>query len=341
VLKPANPIPAGKKVKCPRCGTTFPVADEEAAAPAKAGAAPAGAVKKKPGDAPRPTRKPDKQAAPAADEDDEGGTYALADAHDAKKDDDDDDAPDIDYAPDTSIKDLRGPAQAAIIQPTNLMIGAGVAGFLGWLAVLIVLTIPVLFPIETEEGTKDAPKPILKISKGLGAIGDEFAPPPGDQKPAHKPNVSFYQFLGNDLSSVGLYTWWMFILFPVLFPIVLGMAYTSLQTYGAVRAQNLESRGWGLAGSIMGMIPLSIAGLATFVGMIFSFLLNMILDDEDTITWTVYGIYIIIGLLQIAAAVYTLMTLVRPEVIDGFEFVPDMDDVKAEKKEKPRRKKRR
>jgi predicted Zn finger-like uncharacterized protein len=342
VLKPANPIAAGKKVKCPRCGTVFPVTDEEAeATPARAGA-----VKKKPGDAPRPATKSDKQpAATSGDDDDEGGIYALADAPDATTTtDEDEERPEIDYAPDTSIKDLRGPAQAAVIQPTNMMIGAGVAGFIGWLALLVVFTIPVLFPIESDEGTKDAPKNILKIQKGIGMMGDE-AFVPEQQKPAgstDKANVSFYQFMGNDLSNVALYAWYMFLL--MMFPIFLCMVYTSLQTYGAVRAQNLESRGWGIASSIMGMIPLSIAGLACFVTMIFSFVLNMLLDDEDTIQWTIYGIWVIFGLLQIAAAVYTLITLVRPEVIDGFEYVPDMEkeeEEKEEKRERPRRKKRR
>ena len=336
VLKPANPIAVGKRVKCPRCGTTFPVTDEDAEpAPAKARA---GAVKKA-GDA----AKPGKQPAPTGgDDDDEGGTYALAGGEGHGTGDEDDGAPEIDYAPDTSIKDLRGPAQAAVIQPTNMMIAAGVSGFLGWLACLIVFTIPVLFPIELDEGSKDAQKPILIIQRGLGGVGDEvFAGAGQTNKPpgTDKPTVSFYQFMGNDLSNVAMYAWYMFIL--MMCPILLGMAYTSLQTYGAVRAQNLESRQWGIAASIMGMLPISVGGLALFICMIASFVLNMLLDDDDTINYIVYGVSAILALLQIAAAVYTLMTLVRPEVIDGFEFVPDMENINPKKKDKPRRKKRR
>jgi predicted Zn finger-like uncharacterized protein len=339
VLKPANPIAAGKKVKCPKCGTTFPVeAEGAAAAPAKARAAAPGAVKKKPSDAPKPDKKP----APGTGDDDEGGTYAFLGGPTEVREEDDD-PPEIDYAPDTSIKDLRGPAQAAVIQPTNMMIGAGVVGFLGWLAMLIVFTIPVLLPVETEEGTKDLPKPILQIPQGLGVLGQEVFAQQDQQKPTgstEKANVSFYQFLGYDFSIVGQYAWYMFLVTWV-FVVFLGAGYTSIQTYGAVRAQNLESRGWGIASSIMGMIPISVIGIATFVGMIISFVLNMLLDDDDTVNWTIYGVATIIALLQIAAAVYTLITLVRPEVIDGFEYVPDIDDIKVEKKDKPRRKKRR
>jgi predicted Zn finger-like uncharacterized protein len=379
VLRPAQPIAPGKKVKCPRCGTTFSVVDKGADTDRdEAEAPPPGAVKKKPdGAAPQPARKPGTQAAgnrpgtqaagnrpgtqaagrpappapsapPSADDDDGPGTYGLQGGSDAPKkegggDDEDDGPPEIDYAPDTSIKDLRGPAQAAVIQPTNFLIALGVAGFLGWLALLIICLIPVLFPIETDEGSKDAPKDILKLSRGLGVAGEEFnpgigGPPPG---PKEKVNVSFYNYttFGWDMSQLAMYAWFMFIL--MMLPILLGMIYAAVQTYGAVSAQNLESRQWGLVSSIMAFIPISMGGFFMVLTMILSFILNMLLDDTELIDWTVYGIGIIIGLLSIAAGIYCLMTLIREDVIAGYEFVPDIDDIKADKKGKSKKKKKR
>ncbi len=337
VLRPAKPLAPGKKVKCPKCGNIFEAVDSDADGSSEP--APAAAVKKKLAGSAKPEKKPEKKPAPGTDEDDEGGTYGLAGGTDAEKDEDEEDKPDITYAPDTSIKDLRGPAQSAVIQPTNLLIGAGVGGFLGYLTLLIILTIPFLFPIETDEGTKDRPKSILKIDRGLGKAGMEvFAGAPEKPKdPNDKGNVSFYQFQGTDFAMVAMYEWYMFIF--MMMPLVLGMAYTSVQTYGIVRAQNLESRSWGIASSIMAMIPFSLLGLAGVICMFASFMLNMFMDDLEMVDWTVYGIAAVLGLAQIAAAVYILMVLMRPEVIEGFEFVPDMEDVKPKKKDKARRRK--
>ncbi len=338
VLKPAKPIAVGKKVKCPKCETTFTVEEEERDdQPKNAKAAPAaGAVKKKPVESGKPEKKPDQKPAPSTDEDDEGGTYTLKEGHEKK---DDEEEPVINYATDTSIKDLRGPAQAAVIKPTNMLIGAGVAGFLGWIAILIILCIPVLFPLDTDEGTKDYLKPVLRIKKGFGYVAEEVGPQLQQPVSHEKDNVSFYQFLDVDYRLLSLYAWYTFIF--MMAPIGVGMCYSAIQTFGIVKAQNLESRQWGIAGCIMAFIPFNLIGLGMCVGMLAHFLLNMIFDEKETVEHVVYGIGIILSLLQIGAAVYCLMTLVRPEVIDGFEFVPDVDDVKVEKKPKPRRKKRR
>ena len=43
-------------------------------------------------------------------------------------------------------------------------------GFVIGLILLIVLCIPFLFPIETDEGTKDRPKSILRIDRAFGNI---------------------------------------------------------------------------------------------------------------------------------------------------------------------------
>ena len=335
VLKPAKPLPAGKKVKCPKCGTTFTVGDDAAdtAPPPKVKAAPAPTALKK-----KPEKKPDKPPAEEPGEDEEGGTYGIAGGDEKKEDEEE--GPAISYAPDTSIKDLRGPAQAAIIKPTNQMLLCGAIGFLGWLALLIILLVPVLFPIEPDEGDKDTPKPVLQFGKGLGSFGDDyFGPPPQKPENKDKENVSLYMFMGRDLAKLALFPWYMIIF--LLLPILLGMCYSAVQTFGTVRAQNLESRPWGIAASIMAMIPANMGGTVMVVCMLISFLMNMVVDDPDTIAYMIYFIGGILFLLQIGAGVYLLVTLMNEDVIAGFAFVPDTEDVKAKKKDKPRRKKQR
>src|SRR5262245_60681239 len=104
VLRPAKPVEPGKKVRCPKCEAIFVAGEEEEdesneikvveeeerpkkkkKAKAKAKAEPA----------------PDKNAASGEDEE---GTYSLL------RDNEDEEKPEIEYAPEQTIKDLRGPA---------------------------------------------------------------------------------------------------------------------------------------------------------------------------------------------------------------------------------------
>ena len=345
VLRPAKPIAPGKKVKCPKCGSTFEVPEasgDESSEEDGVTRAPA-AIKNKAGArAPAPkkvAKQPEKKPTPGADDDDdEGGTYSLAGGGGAGAEEEEA-KPDINYAPDTSIKDLRGPAQAAVIKPTNMLIGFGVVGFIGYLVLFIYFAIPVLFPIELDEGTKDFPKAVLKIDRGLGRAGVEgFGGAAGKSEATKdKANVSLYQFQGLDLGGIALFEWYMFLV--MMLPLFLGMAYASVQTYGIVKAQNLESRNWGVVASIMAMIPISFSGFGSVVILFVNFLMNMFMDDNDWIARLLIGNATILVLAQICAAVYCLRTLMRPEVIAGFEFVPDTEDVKAKKKDKSRRKK--
>jgi hypothetical protein len=268
------------------------------------------------------------------DDDEDGGTFGVSVEHKEEGDE-----PKINYAADKSIKDLRGPAQEAIIKSSNFLIGAGVGGFIGWITLFVMFAIPVVFPIDKDEGTKDNAKPILKIQRSLGWIGQPFdsslQAPVGAKK--EKENVSLYQFMGNDFRALVFYPWYTFLL--LMTPILFGMVYTSLQTFGVVRAQNLESRPWGIAASIMAMIPISIGGLSMVVCMFISFLFNMIVDEQDTVNMVVYGASGLIALAHIVGGALCLKVLMQEDVIKGFEYVPDGDDVKVKKKKKPKRKK--
>src|SRR5690348_14764281 len=92
VLRPAKPVAAGKKVRCPECDTVFVAGeDEEDDRPrrpaARKGAKPAAAGKK---------------SAPKKQEEEEVYGYIKD-----PDEEDEDRKPKIDYAPDESIRDLR------------------------------------------------------------------------------------------------------------------------------------------------------------------------------------------------------------------------------------------
>src|SRR5262245_47854314 len=117
VLKPARPVAPGKKVRCPKCDAVFVAGEEE---DGEAGIALADDEEAKPKKKPAPAKakaakdKPDAKAKKPAASEEEEGAYVLS------KDGDDDEKPDIEYAPNQSIKDLRGPAVAMLTSPTNL-----------------------------------------------------------------------------------------------------------------------------------------------------------------------------------------------------------------------------
>jgi predicted Zn finger-like uncharacterized protein len=129
VLKRADAIAAGKKIKCPKCAHVFAAVaideDDAVAAPAK----PQPKVKKpaapKPADAPAPK---------AFQDDDEGGpgVYLTAAVEEQEK-------VEIHYGSlrDKYHKSLKGPAMAQTVRPSNILIAWGI--LIGVLAVGTIL----------------------------------------------------------------------------------------------------------------------------------------------------------------------------------------------------------
>jgi predicted Zn finger-like uncharacterized protein len=322
VLQPAKPLPAGKSVKCPECGTRFTATEEEPAVPLKKPkrAAPDG----EDGGGRRPKKPAARKAAPAPakpappkpadDEDEEGGTYRFVDAGEHA----DDEKPEIEYAPDMSIKDLRGPAQAALVRPSNALILVGALGFFGWLLLLILILIPVLFPIDSDDNSDKSkpPKAVVAVEHGLAAVNDEKDPP---QEFTRDPSRrSMFNFFGINVSAIGVLAWYLFIL--ALTPIFLGMVYSAIVTYGGVKIQNLEGRGWGIAASIMVMLPINSWGFMMSTTILLQFLLSILLDDPRVPLIFLMGLETLIG---IAVGVWVLTTLMSEKVIKGYEYKPE------------------
>ena len=327
VLKPAKPLAAGKAVKCPECGTRFTVAEEAPAAPLKkpkqaAAVAPAdderkpkkSADGKKPA-AKKPAQAPVKPAAKKADDEDEdGGIYGYV-KEEAKEEED---KPDIEYAPDMSIKDLRGPAASALVQPSNALIAVSGLGFFGWVAFLLIILIPKVFPIDVEDGDKNKPaKAVIGLEHGLQNVNNSQDPTAEPTAP-DKSRKAMFNLFGLDLTLVAQFPIWAYLLW--LLPIFVGMVYSALVAYGAVKIQNLEGYGWGIASSIMVMLPVCIGGLMATTAILVIFLFGMVIDDVKFLYGVAIFILVVEKVLAILVGVWTLLTLLSEKVVKGYEY---------------------
>jgi hypothetical protein len=321
VLRPAKPLPEGKKVKCPKCATVFGAAEAADAAARKPQPA---AAKKGPPKGPALPR-------PGDEEEESKGIYGFEKSDEPEEEEDEDGKPKkpkINYAPDMSIKDLRGPAQAAVMKPSNALIFVGIMGFLGWLGLIVVLLIPVLFPLKDDDDGK--PRPTKAVGPGLaagaqGTSNSPFGGPPANRddkdKKKDEEKSSAFDVAGMDFGLLAVFAWWLLIL--AILPLVLGMVYCAVVTFGGVKMQNLESRAWGIASSILALLPFTTGGLMLLTAFLCNWLLNMLFDDPS------FSMYIAIVLMSIqtaialATGVWNLVILMRPEVIEGFEYVPE------------------
>ncbi len=324
VLRPAKPLPAGKKVKCPKCATLFAAAESPAAGAAPKKPEPTAAKKGPPKGTPLPR--------PGKDDDDEdsGGIYGYI-KDEADEDEEDEDGkpkkPKINYAPDMSIKDLRGPAQSAVMKPSNALIFVGIMGFLGWLGLIVVLLIPVLFPLKDDDEGKQ--RPGKAVGPGLAAASQGTTTSPfggprpsqGDEKKKDEEGKSAFDVAGMDFGLLAMFQWWLLIL--ALLPLILGMVYCAIVTFGAVKMQNLESRAWGIASGILALLPFTTGGLMLLTAFLVNWLLNMVLDDPAFSMYVAIVLMSIQSTIALATGIWNLVVLMKPEVIEGFEYVPE------------------
>jgi hypothetical protein len=301
VLRPAKPLAIGKKVKCPRCETVFvAVEDEEEAEAPKARTRDEGRARTGGGGKPPAAKPARKKAEAKKPEREEIGTYGYV-----QEDEDPEDRPQIYYGHDTSIKDLRGPARTLCVKPSNLLLISGLVGAIGWLVLILMLVIPVVFPI-TE--SKDEYQP--------------WRPPDPSKAAAKKKDPSFYEIWGVDAAYFTKKPWYLFMV--SLIPLALGFVYSGLTAYGGVQMQNLESRRWAMAGSIMAMVPLNMGGVIILVGLLTNFIfLSQLEMDAGYTTFLVILFTSIVWIASLAAGLRCLLILNDEDVIAGFEYVPD------------------
>jgi DNA-directed RNA polymerase subunit RPC12/RpoP len=182
-LKMAKPVPDGKKIKCPKCEKIFmPSAAGPAAPKPKPAAAPP---------PPAPVAAAPKAKRPA-DDDDDGGTYGVVTEapppappkEPLDLDDDEDDSPaerkkkkaakakkkkePEDPLKKTFPKGKRGPAAAALMAPTNQLLGTSAIAAVSCVISVMVLLWPIVF-------SEDKPNDLLERFAWMGVIAGAFA----------------------------------------------------------------------------------------------------------------------------------------------------------------------
>ena len=87
-----------------------------------------------------------------------------------------------------------------------------------------------------------------------------------------------------------------------------------------MRIQNLEGYGWGIASSIMVMVPLCIGGLMASTAILVIFLLGMVIDDVRFLYGMTIFILVVEKMIAILVGVWTLITLLSEKVVKGYEY---------------------
>src|SRR5262249_9772172 len=163
----------------------------------------------------------------------------------------------------------------------NWLLRVGIAGAFGWLGMIVVTLIPVVFPVREDSGEENA-RPALSFGKGLatlagasgGAGPQAFQPPAankeGQEKEKGEKERSVLSLFGYEFGELAL------VIIPVC---VVGFVYSALLTLGAVKMQNLESRGWGMAASVMALLPVNIYGFVVLTALAVSLILAMFSDE--------------------------------------------------------------
>ena len=206
------------------------------------------------------------------------------------------------------MKDPRGPATVKLAGPTGKLQLAGSIGALGWLMLALLIIFPAVFPIAEKDKEK------------LKNVPD--APVPGEKaKPVVK-SPPFWLVYGFDVDkNIITLPWYTFM--AAMVPFLLLACYCALIVSGGIKAQNLESRTWGIVASIMAMLPLISLGLSLVLTIVIHWLVFQILEDID------FGVYVSIGvnaILWLACAGiggWNLKTLMDEEVQEGFTYVPE------------------
>ncbi len=309
VLRPAKPVPDGKKVRCPKCGNQFTtpgllevveVVEEEP--PRKKASEKKKAktgIKKASG--PKPSSKK-----PIDDDDDDGGgIYSFVGAN---KTGEEEDRPEIIYAPDMSIKDLRGPAQEAVVKPSNYIL---LINGLACLANIFLICVQ-FWPMVFSDSCVDWQKVLYSYYKEDQSATNRL-----------KELKEYKDLKDKDLEIVQdaevverEKRFWKMGAFILL------LIYNAVAIVGAVKMQNLESRRWGIASSIMTLLPMGAGGFGYLIYFAFTTTIGGWLLDELSEPYGM-GLGALPYLFAVYVSVTSLRILMSQEVIDGFEYIAE------------------
>ncbi|MGL4553233.1 MAG: hypothetical protein ACRC33_18870 [Gemmataceae bacterium] len=310
-MRPKAAVEPGKKVRCPKCETVFVAKDDvdeieefdedederprKKKAPAKAAAG-----KSKPKDEPK--KKEGEESETYGYVNDDAEEEADEEAQERKR---------INYAPDESIRDLRGPAIVKLRAPSNFLTLAGFIGAGGWLVFMLLMAIPFCFPIVEDK----------KPDEQAGRANPEEEAKKAKAGPTKSTfhiwwNVDFYNGVINRWDNPALF-------WAIMFGFLLLALYSGLVSFGAIKLINMESRPWGIASAIMALLPINAAGLTFALAFGIQFGLRQIEIDEDSINYLTIGIGVLLWLISIGLGVWVLIAANDPVVIEGYEYEPE------------------
>jgi predicted Zn finger-like uncharacterized protein len=331
VLRPAKPVPDGKKVRCPKCGNLFitpGLTEEEEERPRtkksykKAPNKKAKAALKKDGAPKPPPKKSDFD-----DDEGSGGIYSFVGANEKKEEGEEESRPQIEYAPDMSIKDLRGPAQEMVVKPSNLIMLIGGLSALSNLFLICWSFWPIIF----SDSVVDYYKALKNHYQNRQDMSDQERKSAMQRVEGYK---EFKDVKDKDLEFVqeanekAIYRWvdvfpylgrlWLMSIF------IFVLIYNAIAIVGAVKVQNLESRRWGIASSIMMLLPLGGGGLSCLFALAAHFLEDMTgFLGEKTMVFYMIVFAAAPYVASLYIGVMSLHTLMDQKVIDGFEYVAE------------------
>ena len=272
-LKLPATLAPGKKIKCPKCSGVI-IVQSASAAPSKP-----------PKDEKKAPEAPPKKKSSADDDDDDGVLYGLRDI--ANPEQEAKAKPKVNYALDTSNKDLRGPAQAALLGPSNKIMfrsmfcvalcvfsfGVAVWPFVFSEDILDYKeTLKAYFKIEAEKakGTPEIQKQLVdrgsKIDKDNknDILAHNVYPEVAERQkkmgltdipqgiPLQPAEQAFIKEIRT--KQVPYRISWIILSLLIL-------VYNAVEAMAAVRMQALESYNWSMACAIMGIIPFNCIGL--------------------------------------------------------------------------------
>jgi len=238
-LKTPNPVPAGKRVKCPKCTRMFtPVPDGEPDPSAAAAGGP-GTFKFADGDEPKkPAAKPEppKPAPPAAkkpfdDDDDEDAEsvrkgYGMVQDSEAEVEAAEKNKPKFEAVQEKFKKSARGPATALLVMPVNLLIAEGLLTAAGGLLMFVVGMWPLVFN-DAPPGDEETEEAIVMMLLGLMTFGWG----------------SFICFGASHMTELSSYMWAMAGAVVGIFPLLVGIFAVIMLQNPKVKAGFEESEG--------------------------------------------------------------------------------------------------
>ncbi|MEI6771558.1 MAG: hypothetical protein WCL90_08375 [Planctomycetota bacterium] len=344
-LKLPGTLAPGKKIKCPKCSGVITV--PSASAPSNP-----------PKDEKKVPEAPPKKKSSGDDDDDDGVLYGLRDI--PKPGEEVKSKPTVNYALDTSNKDLRGPAQAALLGPSNKIMfrsmfcvalcvfsfGTAVWPFVFSEDILDYKeTLKAYFKIEAEKAKgnpelqkklvargssidKNAKNDILahNVYPEIAERQKKLGITPDDQGITLEPaEQAFIKEIRT--KQVPYRISWIILSLLIL-------VYNAVEAMAAVRMQALESYNWSMACAIMGIIPFNCIGLLAKIWSVEVQPDPMELIPDTGFNFADGGLLVVfthplfllcleyIGSLALGATALTV--LLKPEVKEGFTYKGDI-----------------